>query len=291
MTARDVAQALAIVLIWGVNFAVIKWGVHGVPPLLLGALRFGTLAAVAVWFVPRPALPWRWLIAYALTVAVGQFGFLFCAIKFGMPAGLASVVLQAQVFFTLVLGRWLAREHWRREQLFGLVLALAGLFLIGIAHGSAMSVAGFVLTLLAALSWGASNIVVRLIGAAGHRIEPVGLVVWSSLIPPLPFLLLSWWLEGYDADLEALRHFSVGMLLVVLYLAFAASLLGYGLWSRLLSRFPANRVAPFSLLVPVIGLLTAWGLLGEQLTVLQASGSVCLLAALLVNTLSSLRRG
>lgn len=285
MPLTDIAQALAIVLVWGVNFVVIKWGVADVPPLLLGALRFTLAALPAVLLVRRPAVPWRWLAAYALTVGVGQFGLLFSAIKLGMPAGLASVVLQAQAFFTLLLASLVLGERWKAAQLVGLLCALAGLALIGVGKGGNMTLIGFALTVAAALSWAASNVVVRLIGRAGHRVEPLGLVVWSSLIPPVPFLLLSLWLEGGERIAAALGHFSLSSLLAVAYLAFVATLFGYGLWSRLLARHAANKVAPFSLLVPVVGLIAASLLLGERLSAGQAVGSLLLLGGLVINVL------
>ncbi|SMF24732.1 EamA family transporter [Pseudogulbenkiania subflava] len=285
MPLTDIAQALAIVLVWGVNFVVIKWGVADVPPLLLGALRFTLAALPAVLLVRRPAVPWRWLAAYALTVGVGQFGLLFSAIKLGMPAGLASVVLQAQAFFTLLLASLVLGERWKAAQLVGLLCALAGLALIGVGKGGNMTLIGFALTVAAALSWAASNVVVRLIGRAGYRVEPLGLVVWSSLVPPVPFLMLSFWLEGGERIAAALGHFSLPSLLAVAYLAFVATLFGYGLWSRLLARHAANKVAPFSLLVPVVGLIAASLLLGERLSAGQAVGSLLLLAGLVINVL------
>ncbi|WP_215781879.1 EamA family transporter [Paludibacterium sp. B53371] len=283
MQTRDILQALLVVLLWGFNFVVIKWGVADVPPLLLGCLRFSLLALAGCLWVARPRLPWRWLAAYGLTVGFGQFACLFCAIKFGMPAGLASVVLQSQAFFTMLFAALMLREHWQPAQLAGLLLAASGLALIGLARGGNMTLLGFVLTLMAASSWALSNVVVRRMVRQGLQVEPLGLVVWSGLIPPLPFLALSLWLEGGARDWAALSHFSWGSLASVAYLAFAASMLGYGIWSRLLARYPANAVAPFSLLVPLVALLCSTWLLGEHLSASQLLGSVLLLAGLLVN--------
>jgi O-acetylserine/cysteine efflux transporter len=283
MQTPDILQALLVVVLWGFNFVVIKWGVADIPPLLLGCLRFALVALGGLFWVARPRLPGRWLALYGLTVGFGQFAALFCAIKFGMPAGLASVVLQSQAFFTMLLAALLLREHWRRSQLAGLLLAATGLALIGLARGANMTLLGFVLTLIAACSWALSNVVVRAMVRRGMKIEPLGLVVWSGLVPPLPFLALSLWLEGGAADLRALSHFSWSSLAAVAYLAFAASMLGYGMWSRLLARYPANSVAPFSLLVPLVALLCSSLLLGEQLTHWQMLGSVLLLSGLLVN--------
>ncbi|MBV8049465.1 MAG: EamA family transporter [Paludibacterium sp.] len=285
MQTPDILQALLVIVLWGFNFVVIKWGVADVPPLLLGCLRFSAVAFAGLFWVARPRLPWRWLALYGLTVGFGQFAGLFCAIKFGMPAGLASVVLQSQAFFTMLFAALLLREHWRVSQLTGLLLAAAGLGLIGATHGANMTLLGFVLTLIAASSWAMSNVVVRVMVRRGMQIEPLGLVVWSALVPPLPFLAMSLWLEGGARDWQALTHFSWGSLAAVAYLALAASMLGYGIWSRLLSRYPANSVAPFSLLAPLVALVCSMLLLGEQLTAVQALGSVLLLAGLVVNVL------
>ncbi|UTH74178.1 EamA family transporter [Chromobacterium sp. IIBBL 290-4] len=280
MPLIDVIQALAIVVAWGVNFVVIKWGVAGVPPLLLGALRFSLVAFPAVFFIKRPALPWRYLALYGLTVGVGQFGCLFTAIKLGMPAGLASVVLQSQAFFTLLFARVFLDERWQRSQLIGAALALLGLALIGAGKGGGMTALGFGLTIAGASSWAASNVVVRAMGRAGYRVAPLGLVIWSSLIPPIPFLLLSWQLEGGEQILAALRGFNPQSLFAVVYLAVVASMFGYGLWSRLLTRHAAGKVAPFSLLVPVVGLIASHLLLGESLSLAQMAGSGMLMAGL-----------
>ncbi|WP_293765761.1 EamA family transporter [uncultured Aquitalea sp.] len=283
MPLQDVLQALAIVVVWGINFVVIKWGVADVPPLLLGALRFALASFPALLFIRRPAIPWPWVAAYGLTVGLGQFSFLFSAIKLGMPAGLASVVLQSQAFFTLILAGLVLKERWQAAQVGGLLCAAAGLALIGMAKGGNMTAIGFGLTLAAAVCWAGSNIIIRLIGKAGYRIQPLNLVVWSSLVLPLPFFALSLLIEGGERVTAALSGFSLSSFLAVAYLAFMATLLGYGMWSRLLSRHPANKVAPFSLLVPVVGVLTSSLLLGERLSVLQAAGSVLLLGGLIVN--------
>ena len=160
---KDFALALLVIVVWGLNFAVIKVGVVGVPPLLLGALRFTLVVLPAVLFLRPPKVPLRWYIAYGLTISVGQFAFLFSAIHVGMPSGLASLVLQSQSLFTLLLAGWWLRERWQAQQLAGLALAGAGLALIGHAHGAAMPLAGFALTLLAALSWACGNIVTRVV--------------------------------------------------------------------------------------------------------------------------------
>ncbi|CAG9190706.1 cysteine/O-acetylserine exporter EamA [Paraburkholderia tropica] len=286
MSPKDLLLALVVVLAWGVNFVVIKVGLHGVPPLLLGALRFMLAAFPAILFVKRPKLPLRWLLAYGATISFGQFAFLFTAMYVGMPAGLASVVLQAQAFFTLVFAAMFLGERFRAQNVIGLLIAAGGLALIGLQSTAAagvgaqtMTAAGFILTLCAACMWALGNIVTKKVG----KVDLVGLVVWASLIPPLPFLVLSYFMEGpqrIETALEGIGMTSIG---AIVYLAFIATILGYSLWSRLLSKYPASQVAPFSLLVPIVGLAAAALLLGERLTGAQIGGAALVMAGLAVN--------
>jgi O-acetylserine/cysteine efflux transporter len=279
MSPKDLLLALVVVVAWGVNFVVIKVGLHGVPPMLLGALRFMLAAFPAVFFVRRPQMPWRWLLAYGATISLGQFAFLFSAMYVGMPAGLASLVLQAQAFFTLGFAALFLHERFRAQNVLGLVIAAIGLAVIGLQGGHAMTVAGFVLTLCAAVMWALGNIVTKKVG----KVDLVGLVVWGSLIPPVPFFVLSYMFEGPARIAAALTGIGASSVFAIVYLAFVATLLGYGLWSRLLSRYPAGQVAPFSLLVPIVGLASASVFLGEALSGAQILGAVLVMAGLAVN--------
>jgi O-acetylserine/cysteine efflux transporter len=279
MSPRDLLLALVVVVAWGINFVVIKVGLHGVPPMLLGALRFTLAAVPAVFFVKKPNLPWRWLFAYGATISFGQFAFLFSAMYVGMPAGLASLVLQAQAFFTLIFAALFLHERFRLPNIAGLLIAAGGLAVIGLQGGHAMTIAGFVLTLCAACSWALGNIVTKKVG----NVDLVGLVVWGSLIPPLPFFVASYAFEGPQRIAAALSNLSAMSIFAIVYLAFIATLIGYGLWSRLLSRYPASQVAPFSLLVPIVGLASASLLLDEQLSMAQIGGALLVMAGLAVN--------
>lgn len=279
MTPKDLLLALLVIVVWGMNFVVIKVGLHGMPPMLMGALRFLLAAFPAILFVRRPQVPLRWMLAYGMTISLGQFAFLFYAMYVGMPAGLASLVLQSQAFFTLFFAALFLGERLRGSNLFGLLVAASGLVLIGLQGGQAMTLAGFALTIAAASMWALGNVVTRKLG----KVNLVGLVVWGSLIPPLPFLALSLWLEGPALVSQSLRSLGLDSMLVLAYLAFGATILGYGLWSRLLSRYPASQVAPFSLLVPVVGISSSALLLGERLGGLQMVGAALVMAGLLIN--------
>ena len=281
MSPKDLLLALVVVIAWGINFVVIKVGLHGVPPMLLGALRFFFAAVPAVFLVKRPQVPWRWLFAYGITISFGQFAFLFSAMYVGMPAGLASLVLQAQAFFTLVFARCFLRERLRVQNIVGLLVAAAGLAFIASHGGETLTLPGFVLTLCAAASWGLGNIVAKKVG----KVDLVGFVVWASLIPPVPFLALSYWLEGPRRIGDALSGIGASSVFAVAYLAFVATLLGYSLWSRLLSRHPVSEVAPFSLLVPIVGLTSASLLLHEDLSTAAIAGAALVMAGLAASVL------
>ena len=279
MPLKDLLIALVVIVAWGVNFVVIKVGLDGLPPMLLGALRFLLVAFPAVFFIKRPALPWRWLIAYGATISLGQFAFLFQAMYSGMPPGLASLVLQSQAFFTLGFAALFLGEQLRPASVIGLVIAASGLAVIGSEDGSHVPLIALLLTLCGGAMWGMGNIITRRFGS----INLVALVIWGGLIPPLPFLALSYWLEGPDQIVTAVTHISLHSVLALAYLAFVATMVGYSLWSKLLSRHPAGKVAPFSLLVPVIGLSSSAWLLGERLSALQGWGAALVMVGLLVN--------
>lgn len=282
MRPVDLGFAFLVVLVWGVNFAVIKTGVADVPPLLLGALRFLLAVVPAIFFLRPPKLPLRLYLVYGMTISVGQFAFLFTAIHLGMPTGLASLVLQSQAFFTMIFAALWLKESWRANQLAGLLLAGGGLMLIGSSHGVSMPLIGFLLTLAAASMWAMGNIVTRAVSKHGP-INQLAFVVWASLVPPLPFLALSAWLEGPAAMMQAMSSLNLHAFAAVAYLAWAATLFGYGLWTRLLSRYPANQVAPFSLLVPIVGLTTGWLVFGEAMQPVHFAGGALLMLGLAVN--------
>lgn len=296
LSTRQWLMALCIVTIWGLNFVVIKVGLSGgVPPFLLGCLRFVLVFFPAVLWVPRPRLDWRWLMAYGLTINLGQFALLFWAMSVGMPAGLASLVLQAQVLFTLGLSVLLWRERLHAVNVAGLLIAIGGLWMLGMQSltnapaSSQMTLAGLLLTLGAAFSWACGNVINKHMmsrrpadgrPASGGASDLLGVVVWSAAVPIVPFALLSWWFEGPQRLTAVWANLQWGTVLAVAYLAYAATILGYTLWGTLLTRLPTSTVAPLTLLVPVVGLSSAWLLLGEQLSALQMAGAATILTGL-----------
>ncbi|WP_323633969.1 O-acetylserine/cysteine exporter [Enterobacter hormaechei] len=285
MTRKDGLLALLVVVVWGLNFVVIKMGLHNMPPLMLAGLRFLLVAFPALLFVARPKIPLKLLLGYGLTISFGQFAFLFCAIKFGMPAGLASLVLQVQAFFTIILGAFDFGERLQGKQLAGISLAVFGVLVLieGSLNGQHVALLGFMLTLAAGLSWACGNIFNKLIMQHESRPGIMSLVVWSALIPIVPFMVASFILDGPQVMLKSLVEIDLTTILSLIYLALVASIIGYGIWGSLLGRYETWRVAPLSLLVPVVGLASAALLLDETLSALQLCGAGLIMAGLYIN--------
>jgi len=287
MSVKDMLLALCVVVAWGVNFVVIKLGLQGMPPFLLAGLRFTLVAFPAIFFVRRPPIPLRWLVVYGMTISFGQFAFLFLAIKLGMPAGLASLVLQAQAFFTLLLGALLLAEKLRWNHIVGIIIATLGMFMLATAGMEGQTSAGItlttmMLTLSAALSWGLGNITNKII-MRNRSVPIMSLVVWSALVPIIPFFACSLLFDGQAAIVNSLLHIGLQTVLALFYLAFVATIVGYAIWGNLLSRYETWRVAPLSLLVPVVGIITAALVLDEHLSGQQMLGAVVIILGLLVN--------
>ncbi|MDT0602383.1 EamA family transporter [Thalassotalea castellviae] len=283
MTIKDSLISLLIIFIWGFNFVVISWGVDDLPPLFMGAARFLLVASLGSLFIKKPDIPWRWMAAYSLTLCFGQFALLFSAMAFGMPAGLASLVLQSQAVFTLILSALFLHETIKINQIIAMIFAGIGLSIIGFTgeHGN-MTVIGFALTIAAAISWASGNVCNRMINQRGYQ-SNTGLVVWSSWIAMIPFFLTSLLFEGSDAILSSLQQSSFTTVFVIFYLAVAASILGYSLWSYLLSQYPAGQVAPLTLGVPVVGIICAALFLNESISEQQYLGICLVMVGLVIN--------
>ena len=279
MSARDILLALAIVVVWGVNFMAIKWGVAEVPPLLLTALRYVVAAVPAIFFVKRPQVGLGILVAYGIAIGVGQFGLLFSAIHLGMPAGLASLVLQLQTFFTIGLAVAFLGERPKGAQLAGALVALIGIGLIAVEKFEGAGIWPLVMTIFAALGWAISNIITKKAG----KIDMLGYVVWSALVPIIPLFLLSLTIEGPGAVPYAIGHLTWLGIGSLLFVGWVSTDFGYGAWSLLLARYPASIVAPFTLLVPIVGLTSGLLVLGEPMSGLDWGGSVLVFIGLLIN--------
>jgi len=282
MKKKDILLAALIVLIWGNNFTVIKLGLDGVPSMLLVSLRYILTSFPAVFFIKKPQTELKYIVLYGLTVGVGQFSCLFYAMEIGMPAGIASIVLQIQAFISPVL------EKIKRKQIIGFVISAAGLVLIAMAStGDSINkvpALAFILMLAAPTFWAVSNMVARIASdkaaAKGEKLNMVSMVVWSGLVPPIPLMAMALMLDTPETILNILTNLNGTSIFAVLYIAFAATLMGYGAWSVLIAKYPMSIVAPITLMVPIVALLSARIVLSEQLTQLQWVGLIVILAGL-----------
>lgn len=290
LMGRDLIAALAVVVIWGLNFVAMKHSLRDFTPFQLGTFRYVFAVLPLLLLVKRPSLSWRWLVPAGLA-QFGQFGLLFVALQMGMTAALASVLMQTQVFFTTLLGVVLLQERLSGPLRAALALAAIGLACFaadfsvsGTSGGSStggITLASLVLNLFAAAMWAASNIIARRAHHASPGYDPLQFVVWMALVPILPFALMAWLFDP-PASRWQWMHASFGAWAGVAYLGWFATVLAYAIWTWLLKRHPANRVAPFSLGVPVIGLAAGMLTLGEHVSAWQWAGSACVVAALVV---------
>ena len=277
MPRRHIVLALSVAALWGVNFVAIDYALESFPPLLLAALRFTFVAFPAVFILPRPPIPWRYVAGVGLSLSACQFGLLFVGIHVGMPAGLASLVLQLNAVFTVALAVTFLGERPGRGQLFGAAIALGGIALIAADRsGSHVPIGAFLLCVAAAGSWGVGNVIVRVAQAPSG----VALMVWSALVAPLPLLALSLAFEGGSSIRDALAHASAKSIGGLLFVVVVASLFGFGSWAWLMRHHAASKVAPFSLLVPVFGIGSAWLLLDERPSALELAGALVVICGL-----------
>lgn len=282
MPVRHRLLAVLVAAIWGVNFLAIHASLVQFPPFFLVALRFALIAVPTILLVPRPRVPLRWLVGYGLGFGVVQFTFLYAGMAAGMPTGLASLVLQASAPFTLVLGGVLLRERVTARQWVGIVTAVAGMALVGVARAQAAALLPFLLVLAGGLGWAFGNLASRL----ARPENPLHLTLWMSVVVPVPMLALSLWLEG-PAQVGAALAGSVTASAIPAWIGLAytcviGTAVGSGLWTWLLARHPAGVVAPFSMLVPVVGIATAALVLHEIPGVWELAGGAVVVIGVLI---------
>jgi len=275
----DVALLTAVALIWGLNFVVIALGLKGFPPLLFSALRFLVCAFPVIFFVPKPKVGWWSLLAVGIVLGTLVFAFLFVGINMGMAAGLSSLVMQMQVFFTVILGVVMLKERPLPLNWFAVLLGLAGIAMIAVERAENGGIAAFAVVLAGALSWGFANILLKTL----PKVNMMHLMVWMSLVPPLPLLILSGLFEGWDRMQSAVVQTTWLGVGAILYTGLLSTVLAYGIWGRMLQRHTTTAVAPFALLTPVFGLVSASIFLGERYSGAEAIASILVVAALGLN--------
>ncbi|WP_224095154.1 EamA family transporter [Arthrobacter sp. StoSoilB13] len=290
MNLRHSALAVLVAVLWGVNFVAIDLGLHAngrdVPPLLFVAFRFLLVVFPFILFIRKPDVNWKAIIGVGLFMSAGQFGLLYLGMALGMPAGLASLVLQAQVLFTVLIAARFLGERPSRRQMLGVVLGLAGLGVVAVGRSAVAPILPLMIVLAAALSWAIGNVVARHSKAASG----LGLVVWSGAVVPLPLAGLSLVVDGPSTVWATITDLQMPTILSAIYTAVFASLIGYGIWNRLLTLYPSSDVVPFTLLVPVVGMTAAWLVLDEIPTAPEIMGGLILLVGVATAVLGASRK-
>lgn len=278
MPRKDVGLAALVILIWGVNFVCANLAMESLPPLFMAAVRFTLVALPAVFFVKPPGMGWKPVLLSGLFMGALQFGLLYTGMNLGMPAGLASLVLQVQSLFTVTLAAIVLGERPDRLKVIGILIGILGMTIVGWQYLVHAPLLPFFLTVLAALGWAAGNVTTR-------RHPPrngFSLVVWSALVPPVPLLLASMVLEGPSTGFHGLAHISLRSVIGVAFIAYGASMIGYGLWNLLLSRHSAATVSPWSMFVPVVGAVAAYFYNGELPSLAGIIGAAVTVAGVLL---------
>jgi len=278
LNIKDLALAVLVTIIWGLNFSVIKIGLGSFDPFLLAALRFSLCALPWIFLFKRPAVPFKYVFWYGLINGAVQFGLLFLGIHEGLSPGLASVVLQLHVFFTIGIGAIILKDQVRARQLVGMVVAFAGVAAIA-EGGTAGNLVAVLLVVAAAAAWAVANIITKVSGVK----DMLGFMVWSSLIPPLPLLALSLLVSGAGQVVHDLANFTWSGAAVMLYLVYPTTLFGFSVWNHLLRSYKTSLVAPLTLLVPVFGMLGSMLIFHEDLTVRKGAAIALVITGLLIN--------
>lgn len=279
MPIRDVLLALLVVAIWGFNFVVMKVGLLTIPPLLLMTMRFALAAVPGVFLVKRPNCAWRWIVGYGLALGVAKFSLVLIGLKLGMPAGLTSLVLQLQAFFTMGFAIVLLGDRPLPVQIAGAGVAAIGIAVIAAGRTDGAALGPFLMVIGGAAFWGVANIIAKKAG----RVDMLAFVIWSSLFAPLPLLGLSLVFEGPQAIATALTGLTALGIGSVLFQVGPSTLFGFAVWNGLLKRLPVSTVAPFSLLVPVFGMASGALFLDETIDGREAIGAALVVAGLAVN--------
>lgn len=269
---RDRLLAASIVLCWGLSFPVTEGALSSLPPFLVGALRFGCVAGCCV-FVPRPPLPWRWIMLVGLFTGTGQYGLLYLGMVHGMPSGLAALVINAQAPMTIVVAAVVLRERPSRRRVVGVLISTVGLVVVGLTRGQSVPWTALLIVLGAGASWSIGNVCTRMAPYAERRPDNgFRLVIWSALVPPLPLLALSLTRNipghghGVRAQLAAMAAASPRAWLALAYMVALGTIFAMSVWSNLLAKHPADRVTPYALGIPVVALVSSRLLIGESLT-------------------------
>lgn len=277
MTLKDSFFAILVCFIWGINFVVIKKGLQDLPPFLFIALRY-VIAATPILFIKKPSVPLRIIVGFGFFLGVVKFSGTFCGIHCGVGAGICSLLIQIHVLFTIILSFLIFKKSLFRNQIIGIIVSCVGIIIIGIEMNAQSNFSGFMMVMGAALAWAIANIIVQMAPSC----DPFSLIVWSSLIPPLPLYSLSYFFDQENI-VYSLTHISFLGIGCLLYTAIFATWLGASLWAKLLIKYPAATVVPYSFLIPIFGLLSGVIICNESLSFTTGFASFIVLLGLIIN--------
>jgi len=278
---KHLLLVLLIVLIWGVNFVAVYIGLKTFPPFLLSALRFGLSALPWVFFMPRPKGSVKLIVYYGLFNFALQFGFIFTGIHLGISPGLASLVLQIQVFFSMGLAFLFFHDRPSPFKIAGSLISFIGIGIVGYHVDGGSTFMGLILMLLAALSWAAGNMFTKKI----HSESPLALVVWGNLAAFPVMALVSYLFEGPLVIQSSLQNMSWPAIAAVCYIVYFSTHIGYGAWGFLMKSYSTSVVVPFTLLVPVVGFMSSAIYLGEEIQSWKILASLFILGGLIFGLL------
>ncbi|HAT2009740.1 TPA: EamA family transporter [Legionella pneumophila] len=275
--------ALLVVFVWGINFIFVKLSLEEFSPLLLCAVRFLLASVPAVFFIKPPAVPFKIIAGYGLIMFALQFALLFIGLRVGMTPGVASLLMQVQVFFSMFFAIIFLGEQPQVGQIIGALIAFIGIGVVALHFDHNVSLMGFLCILAAAASWGIGNLITKKI----HSVNLIAVIVWSSFVACLPMFILSLVFEGPESFVAAYEHMTWKGILSVLYIVYISTWVGYGVWNWLISRYPVGMVVPFTLLVPVVGILSSVFILGEPFYLWKLVAGLLVISGLCINLLTT----
>ncbi len=285
MPVPHLLLALLVVMIWGVNFLFVSFGLEEISPLLLCALRFLLASVPAIFFIRIPRDSFKVIVLYGFVMFALQFAFLFIGMNIGMPPGMASLLMQTQVFFSMFFAVIFLGEQPNMGQIIGALVAAMGIGLVAMHFDSTISLPGFVFILAAAATWGLGNLITKKI--KGNSGNMMAIIAWGSFVACLPMFLLALIFEGPASFVYTYEHLSWRGTLSLLYIVFASTWIGYGVWNWLISRYPVGVVAPFTLLVPIVAILSSVLVLGEPFQLWKLEAGLLVIGGLCINILGA----
>ncbi|MDP3560494.1 MAG: EamA family transporter [Legionellaceae bacterium] len=283
MPLTHLLLAVLVAVIWGINFIFLRMGLDEMSPLLLCATRFMLASIPAIFFIKPPAIPFRIVIWYGLIMFALQFALLFMGLYVGMTPGMASLVMQVQVFFSMIFAAIVLQERLNTPQILGACTAFVGIIIVAMHFDKDISVLGFVCVLAAAATWGMGNLITKTM----HDINIVSLIVWSSFVAFIPMLLFAMWFDSPQTILSIYYHLSWQGIISLIYIVYLSTWVGYGLWNWLLTHHPVGIVVPFTFLVPIVGILSSVLFLGEPFYAWKFIAGMFVLTGLFIHWLSA----